>query len=200
MQYFLLLRDISIVDIFNEHERQAVMIGKEGQQEAYDLQVKIDTYKDMLYKIAFMQLKNEQDAEDIVQEVFCQYYRSGKVFESEEHEKAWFIKVTLNACRKVWRSAWYRHNAPLPDYEMPGESRMESDFLKKERQEEVLRLVLSLPAKYREVIHLFYYEELSVREICAATGRQESTVTSQLTRGRDILRKKLKEEYGFEQF
>ncbi len=176
------------------------MTEEKRQVDKYDLQEKIHKYKDMLYKIAFVQLKNESDAEDVIQEVFCQYFKSGKEFETKEYEKAWFIKVTLNACRKVWRSAWYRHRAEMPELEVASESegRLENAYVKREQQEEILKAVLSLPAKYRDVIHLFYYEELSINEICDATGRNQSTVTSQLTRGRQMLGKKLKEEYNFE--
>lgn len=174
--------------------------GQQGgrQQGIRDLQTTIDTYRDMLYKIALMQLKNEQDAEDVVQEVFYQYYKNTPEFASGEHEKAWFIKVTLNGCRRIWRSAWYRHSAPYPEQEMAEESRLESDYLKKEQYMQIWKAVYELPAKYREVIHLFYHEDLSIKEICAVTGRQESTVTSQLTRARDLLKRRLGEEWEFE--
>ncbi len=168
------------------------------------LQQKIDRYSDMLYRIAFLQLRNSQDAEDVVQETFYQFIKGRKEFETAEHEKAWLIKVTLNGCRKVWRSAWYRHRETLPEQELPqaGEteagSSMESAVLQKERRREIMETVMKLPRKYREVIHLFYYQQMSIKEIALVTGRKESTVTSQLTRGRDMLRKNLKEEYLYE--
>lgn len=70
--------------------------------------------------------------------------------------------------------------------------------LGQEKRRQLLEAVMSLPAKYREVIHLFYYQQLSVKAIAEVTGRGESTVTSQLTRGREMLRRSLKEEYDFE--
>lgn len=162
------------------------------------LQLKIDKYSGMLYKLAFLKLQNYQDAEDVVQDTFYQYIKSAPVFENSEHEKAWFMKVTLNGCRKVFRCAWYRHRDTLPVPEMPSECSMEQELLVKERRQELLEAVFSLPGKYREVLHLFYFEELSVRQIMEVTGRKESTVTSQLTRGRELLRKKIKEEYQYE--
>lgn len=167
------------------------------------LQEKINSYSDMLYRIAFLQLRNNQDAEDVVQETFYQYIKNRKEFESEEHEKAWLIKVTLNGCRKVWRSAWYRHTEAMPEWELSADevdadSDMEQEILQKERNREVMEAVLKLPRKYREVIHLFYFQQMSVKEICLVTERKESTVTSQLTRGRELLRKNLKEEYQYE--
>ncbi len=177
-------------------------VSKFGDMER--LQQKIDRYSDMLYRIAFLQLRNSQDAEDVVQETFYQFIKGRKEFETEEHEKAWLIKVTLNGCRKVWRSAWYRHREDLPAQELPedGEtaagSSMESAVLQEERRREILGAVMKLPGKYREVIHLFYYQQMSIKEIALVTERKESTVTSQLTRGRDMLRKNLKEEYRYE--
>lgn len=168
------------------------------------LQIKIDSYSDMLFKIAFLQIRNKQDAEDVVQETFYQFIKTNKEFESEEHEKAWLIRVTLNGCRKIWRSAWYRHTDAMPEVEVPQgmqgecESGMEKELLQRERSREIMEAVLKLPGKYREVIHLFYFQQMSIKEICLITERRESTVTSQLTRGREMLRKKLKEEYQYE--
>lgn len=171
--------------------------------EAELLQKKIDEYSKMLYRIAFLQLRNNQDTEDVVQETFYQYIKNQKEFESAEHERAWLIKVTLNGCRKVWRSAWYRHTDAMPEWEKVADlaetdSGMEKDILQKERNREILEAVMKLPRKYREVIHLFYFQQMSIKEICTVTERKESTVTSQLTRGRELLRKKLKEEYQYE--
>lgn len=177
---------------------------EEGGQGREALQQTIETYFPTLYKIAFLQLKNVEDAEDVVQEVFFRYMKSNVVFESREHEKAWFIKVTLNCCRKLWGSAWFKHRSALPDVEELGQAPLgkeaEEQYLKIERNRELLKALWELPDKYREVIHLFYYEELSVKEISEIVGKQESTVTSRLTRGRNILKKKLQEEYDFEEF
>lgn len=162
------------------------------------IQERIDRYEAMLYRIAYLQLKNSYDAQDVIQEVFYQYIKQNTEFESEEHEKAWFIKVTLNGCRKIWRSAWFRKTEGLPAGEMPAQSALEQEMIEKEKRRELLKEVWKLPVKYREVIHLFYYEQMSVREISEVTGKRESTVTSLLTRGRGLLRKRLKEEYWYE--
>lgn len=179
-----------------------------------ELQQKIDMYSDMLFKLSYIRLQNVQDAEDVVQEVFYQYIRHSQPFESPEHEKAWLLKVTLNTCRKVWRSAWRRHRDVLVGAEgekAGGDSIEESDLssyglssepeevmFRQEEHRRIMNAVLALPEKYRDVIHLFYYEELSVKEIARYTGRGISTVTSQLTRGRELLKKSLGEEYEFE--
>lgn len=189
-----------------------------------ELQRKIDRYGDMLFRLSYMRLQNVQDAEDAVQEAFYQYLKNPPVFESSEHEKAWFLKVTLNICRKIWRSAWKRHQSdwqpqdigsdtgdwmermpPEQHAGQPGQHTGEGTLLsepeefavRQEERREILRAVLNLPEKYREVIHLFYYEELSVKEISQITGGGASTVTSRLTRGRELLKRSLKEEYDF---
>lgn len=173
------------------------------QIDSGELQLKIDRYGDMLFKLSLLRLQNLQDAEDVVQEVFYQYLKRQEPFESEEHEKAWLLKVTLNACRKMWGSAWRRHHSgcELEEYFTgtleADPADLEEDVLDREDRSRVLAAVLALPAKYRDVIHLFYYQELSVQEIAKITGSGVSTVTSQLTRARDLLRRSLKEEYDF---
>jgi len=174
-------------------------------QDTTKIQEKLDSYSDMLFKIAYARMGNRADAEDIVQETFYQYFKASKEFEDEEYEKAWLIRVTLNGCRKVWRSSFYRRHSDAPDLERiiageeqeTGEPGPEEAFLDKEKAGAVLKAVWKLPVTYRDVIHLFYYEELSVKEIAVILRRKVSTVTSQLTRGREILKKSLKEEYDF---
>lgn len=169
------------------------------------LQEKIDSYSDMLFKIAYARMGNRADAEDIVQETFYQYFKASRKFEDEEYEKAWLIRVTLNGCHKVWRSSFYRRRSEVPDPQQffekedqeTGEGDPEEAFLDKEKARAVLEAVWKLPVTYRDVIHLFYYEELSVKEIAMILERKVSTVTSQLTRGREILKKNLKEDYDF---
>lgn len=186
-----------------------MMTNKLDQRQKEELQLKIDFYSDMLFKLCLLRLQNRQDAEDVVQEVLYQYIRRDVTFESEQHEKAWLIKVALNGCRKLWRSAWYRHISRQettdeamysgPDMETVRntDTSPESEMLRKETNRMLLQAVMKLPLKYRDVIHLFYYEDLSVKQIAEITGRKESTVTSQLTRGRELLRQLLKEDFDF---
>ncbi len=174
------------------------------EAENQEMQLKIDKYSDMLFKLCILRLKNVQDAEDVVQETFYQYVKRREVFESEEHEKAWLIRVAINSCRKVHRSAWNRHRSEEDESCLELLQRtatisgsVEEKILKKETSRMLLQAVLGLPLKYRDVIHLFYYEGLTVKEIAQITDRKEATVTSQLTRGRMLLKKVLKEDYDF---
>lgn len=176
-----------------------------------ELQLKIDEYGNMLFKLCLLRLRNVQDAEDVVQEVFYQYLKRSQPFESAEHEKAWMVKVTLNSCRKLWRGAKRHPRESLCQEVLESlggelqegrtdkimEAYPEEAAVRRENRQKILEAVMALPAKYRDVIHLFYYEEMPVKEISRITGRGESTVTSQLTRGRGLLRKMLKEEYDF---
>lgn len=148
----------------------------------------MDRYADMIYKVALSQTKNTANAEDIFQEVFLRYLRSSQSFESEEHRKAWLIRVTVNCSKKLWSSAWFRHTVPLEE-SIPFAEKEDSDLFS---------AVSRLPIKYRLVIHLYYYEDLSARQISYALRIKESTVTSRLCRARALLRKLLKGEYGYE--
>lgn len=140
----------------------------------------VELYADTVYKIALSQVKKKEDAEDIFQEVFLNYINCKKEFLSEEHEKAYMIRMTVNCCKKHFRSAWLRHRADFTEI---------CDVVSgNEKEEKLYECVMELPAKYRLVIHLFYYEELSVDQISQILHRKESTVKSQLMRGRNMLK------------
>lgn len=157
---------------------------------------KIYQYSDMVYRLAYSLVKNRYDADDIYQEVFLRYIRKCPKFQSLEHEKAWFLKVTINCCKNFWTSGWKKHFAEWKE--------REEDFIKQGElsriseidtdKQEIITIVKTLPEKYRVVIHLFYYEEMSVIEISKLLKRRPSTIRTQLTRARAILKEKLKEE------
>ena len=141
----------------------------------------IEKYSNMVYRLALAQTKNKHDAEDVFQEVFLRYISKPRTFESEEHRKAWLIRVTISRCRSIW-AGWFRKTEPLDD-SIEAEPNVDNDLT------EYLAL---LPQKYRSVIHLFYYEELSVKQIGEIMDAKESTVRTWLTRARSILGKKLR--------
>lgn len=143
-------------------------------------------YFNMIYKLALAQTKNVTYAEDVCQDVFVKFMSTQKEFESEEHAKAWLIRVTVNTSHSLFTSSWYKKNVPLEDnfvFENP-------------EQSDVYYAVCSLAEKYRTVIHLFYYEDMSIAEIAAATGEKENTIKSRLKRGREMLKEKMKGEDG----
>lgn len=145
-------------------------------------------YSNTVYRLALVQTKNKVDAEDVFQEVFLRYVRSKTHFQSEEHRKAWFIKVTMNCSRKLLYSAWFRHTIPLNE-DLKFETKEESD---------VLHAVLDLPLKYRNVIYLFYYSDLPLKQIGEILSLNTATVKTQLFRAKQILKEKLKGEFDYE--
>ena len=134
-------------------------------------------------RLPLVRLKNREDTEDIFQTVFLKYLQHTKPFESAEHEKAWFIQVTLNACRDLLRFWARRPTVPLQ--ELTAQAVPESE------DRGVLEAVLSLPQKYRDTVYLHYYEGYSAPEIGALLGRNTNTVYTLLNRARAMLREKL---------
>ena len=145
----------------------------------------VEKYFDMVYRLALARTKDKSAADDVCQDVFLKYINSDKEFESEEHIKAWLLKVTVNCSKSIFTSSWFKKTVPL-------EETIPADM--PEEESDVYLAVMKLPEKYRTVIHLFYYEELSVAEISEALGINESTVKSQLSRGRGLLKESLKGE------
>lgn len=152
----------------------------------------VDKYADMVYRLALLQVKNKSDADDVFQEVFVRLVRHADKLENMEHAKAWLIKVTLNCARKHFASYWNRNVYPVDEMEEVAVE--ESGFEHAERDSSVMAAVRRLSPKYRSVIHLFYYEELTVGEIAKVTGIKEATVKSQLSRAREMLKDMLKGE------
>ena len=134
-------------------------------------------HKDRVFRLAVSCLKRYADAEDVLQEVFIKYYRSAPAFEGEEHEKAWLIRVTVNACISLLRSPWRRLVSPLPD-NLPASA---------PEGQRLIDLVRRLPAKYSIPLHLHYYEDYSVKEIASILRISEGTVKSRLARARKQL-------------
>lgn len=154
---------------------------------AEDLSV-IEKYSDMVYRLAYSLVKNPHDAEDIHQDVFVRYILKRPEFESEDHAKAWFLRVTINLCKNFWKTAWKQRVVKSLDYDFED---AEADM---EEENWVIDVVKQLPQKYRVVIHLFYYEELSIEEISHVLKTKPSTVRTQLTRARKRLKELLKED------
>ena len=144
----------------------------------------IEQYADTVRRICMVHLKNYTDTEDVFQTVFLKYVQSAIQFESDEHERAWLIRVTINACKDLLKSLFHRRTVPLDEIlEQPTEMR--------EDHKEVLEAVLSLPQKYREVVYLHYYEGYTAPEIGKILGKKANTVYTLLTRSRQLLREKL---------
>ena len=157
----------------------------------------MEFYMPMVYRIAFSRLGSAHDAEDITQDVFLKYFRADITFNDEEHRKAWLIRCAINCTKSLVTSAWFRHRASdegLENMEEAGDiPGSDGNIGKIEQKNAVMSAVLQLPEKYRTVIHLFYFEDMSIAQISKATGIRETTVKSQLSRARDMLKPLLKE-------
>ncbi|QEY35715.1 sigma-70 family RNA polymerase sigma factor [Caproiciproducens galactitolivorans] len=143
----------------------------------------LDKYSDMVRRICFMYLKSEADVEDIFQNVFLKLLQHKEPFESDAHEKAWLCRVTINECKDFHKSFFRKNTCSIDNLEIPIEDKAE---------EGVLREVLSLPQKYRNVIYLFYFEDYTVPEIATILGRNQNTIHTHLRRAKAILKKKLR--------
>ncbi len=156
------------------------------------IRILIDEYQSHLYRIAFNICKNREDAEDIVQDTFVQYHISNKEYDDESHIRAWLMRVTINKSRNTLRSFWRKHRQSLESY-------MEELNFPDSQSEELFEAVMKLPEKQRTVIHLFYYEDYSIKEIAEILHVSESNIKVRLNRGRAALRKIIKEDWNYDE-
>ena len=146
----------------------------------------LNKYSDMVYRIALTRCRNKENAEDIFQDVFVKFSEKLPEFESEEHEKAWFIRVTLNLTKNLLMASWNTKIVEL-DENISFETKNEYD---------VCSAIDSLPNNYKTVVYLLYYEGYKVKEISELMKTNENTIKTWLSRAREILKSKL--EGGFE--
>lgn len=136
-------------------------------------------YRDDVYRLAVNFTKNAQEAEDVSQNVFLKLMEQDDLTPGKE--KAWLMQVTANECRSLLRSTWWKKSVPL-DPSIPAPAY---------QMDETVQEVLKLPPKYRVVIYLYYYEGYTAAEIGKLLKKPVSTVTTRLSRGREMLRDKL---------
>lgn len=148
----------------------------------------IEKYSNMLIRVCFTYMKNINDAEDLAHDAFLKLIEKRPSFESEEHEKAWLIRVSINLCKNRLKTSWFRKREPLH----------EGAYNFTPMESEVMSSVLELPAKYRSIILLYYFEEYSITEVAEILGKKKSTIGSQLHRARKLLKSKLKEDFDDE--
>jgi len=145
----------------------------------------MDKFAGSIFRLAMVKTRNKQDAEDVFQDVFMKLYKSGKTFESDDHIKAWLIKVTVNTSLDLLKTFWHNHIVEL-DAEIPFQD--ESDhFLWEE--------IKKLSEKYRIPVHLYYYEGYSTDEIAEILHEKPATTRSKLHRGRIILSERMGDSY-----
>lgn len=144
-----------------------------------------DRYGKMLFRMCMVILGNRQDAEDAVQDTFAKYLKTRPVFHEAEHEKAWFLRVAENRCRDKRRAASFRRTVSLEEL---------GEYAETPEESEALSRLAELPPRSRSVLYLHYVEGYKAREIAQLLHIREGAVKTALCRGREALRKKLKEE------
>lgn len=142
-------------------------------------------YIDTVFRVALNYLRSGTEADDVTQDVFLKLWKENKPFESEEHIRAWLIRVTINECKRLLRSPW-RKAANFEDYAA------KLRFVTPEHSE-LFYAVMDLPKKYRMPIYLYYYENYSTEEVAQILGIPRATVGTHLRRGRMMLKENLQE-------
>ena len=151
----------------------------------------VQQYQNMVFRIALHYFGDPDDADDTVQEVYLRLFQRETGFDSEEHMKHWLMRVTINQCKDVLKSPWRRRRVAMENAErLPVFDTPEQTVLFQE--------VMALPEKYRTVLNLYYYEELSTVEIASVLNLRQSAVTTRLSRARELLKKQLGEAWGDE--
>lgn len=144
----------------------------------------IRRYSDMVYRLAFARTGNRSDAEDLYQEVFLHYLTKAPAFTSEDHRKAWLLRVAVNCANRFHTAPWRKRTEPLS----------EALSVPAPEGEDLWEELRRLPEKDRTVLHLYYYEDMTTEEIAQMLDRNPATVRSQLLRARAKLKKLLVEE------
>lgn len=150
----------------------------------------IEQYSDTVRRLCMIHLKNNADTEDIFQIVFLKYVLSSVTFENDEHEKAWFIRVTINACKDLLKNFFHSRITSLDEV-------MEQPAAAAPDYREVWEAVFSLPQKYRDVVYLHYFEDYTAPQIGRILGKNVNTVYTLLTRSKQMLREKLGGAYEY---
>ena len=144
-------------------------------------------YLDCIYRVAVNGCKNYADAEDVVQNTFIKLLEKENEFKDDDHARKWLIRVAVNECNSFWRSPWKRHTTSLE------ELAQEPVFSSPEKSN-IYYAVRELPVKYRHIVHLYYFEDYSTKEIAQIMDLSETAVQTRLLRARQKLREKLKED------
>ncbi|MGQ8872273.1 RNA polymerase sigma factor [Paenibacillus sp. TSA_86.1] len=145
-----------------------------------------ETYADTLFRIAMIHLGKREDAEEATQDTFIKFMEKAPAFNDAEHQKAWLIRVITNHCKSLLRKGWRKREVKL--------EAVEPIIMDDPEDQALIELVLSLPVKYRSVVHLYYYEDYAVRDISKILEISESAVKMRLQRGRQLLKLELEGE------
>ncbi len=146
----------------------------------------VKTYSDMIYGVAMRYVRNRTDADDVYSDVFYRYFRRQRTFDSEEHRKAWLLRVTVNASKEFLMKRKYTEEI---NDDMFGDETLSASWdTSLEDMIAVRGALKKLDSEYREIIELYYFNELSTAEIAQMLQKSVNTVKSQLLRAREKLK------------
>ena len=163
----------------------------------YELEQMMNQYGDYIARTCYIYLKDWALAEDAVQEVFIKAYKHMSEFRKESSEKTWLTSIAINICKNYVRTSWFR-KVQIGIEQIEAYNTLEDELLNQINQSELLKQVMDLPIKYREVILLYYYQDFKINEIAEILGISESSIKMRLNRGRKKLKDDFEEEciYG----
>ena len=168
-------------------EKELIIKLKKGKEEAYEKV--IDIYGDRLLKTCYLILKDKEEAEDVVQETFIRVFKNIKGFKDKSSLYTWIYRMAMNLCKDKYRKRVY--SLPFND-ELDIESENPEDIILDYIDRKLLmKALIDLPSIYKEVLILFYFEDLSIKDISQILNEKEGTIKSKLSRGRNILKKSL---------
>ena len=146
-----------------------------------DIETLFEQYRDDVYRLALSYTKSVQEAEDVCQTVFLKLMEQKRIEPGKE--RAWLMQVTANRCKNLLRSSWWKRTVPVEET-IPAPDPQYTD---------IWEIVMALPPKYRVLVYLRYYEELTTREMAELLHISQSAVTTRLSRARQLLREQLQE-------
>lgn len=146
-----------------------------------DIETLFEQYRDDVYRLALSYTKSVQEAEDVCQTVFLKLMEQKRIEGGKE--RAWLMQVTANRCKNLLRSGWWKRTVPMEEA-LPAPDPLCTD---------TWDIVMALPPKYRVLVYLRYYEELTIREMAELLHISQSAVTTRLSRARQMLREQLQE-------
>lgn len=166
------------------------------KQDVCDLESAMDTFGDMVYRLAYARLQNKADAEDVYQSVFLQLYKSNCDFANAEHQKAWLLRVTSNACTDLTRQRNRKPEVTWDAQDMPEPHQNVQATNASHVHDELDEAMAHLTDEQRGIVHLHYYEGFSAQEIGRILGENPVTVRTHLMRARKALKISLESSRG----
>ncbi|UGB28701.1 sigma-70 family RNA polymerase sigma factor [Metabacillus sp. B2-18] len=170
------------------------IIGNENIEEVMDEIMK--RYGQEILHLVYSYVKNKAVAEDLTQEIFIKCYKAYPTFNKKSKLRTWVWRIAINHCKDYLKS-WYNKNVIVTEEESTNTSTngetIEQTLIQKDEDHRLVSAVMNLPIKYREVIYLYYYEELLIKEIALLIEKKESTVKTRLKRAKELLKDSLEE-------